>query len=87
MNIIEEDKEEKNNERRRRKNIFDVPYSFFLILVVSESVKGSQNEYGTLMIPIILLFKTNQLFCYNAYKNNCYFICRFLTQLLVIRSV
>jgi len=47
---------------RRRRNIFDVPYYFFLILVVSESVKGSQNDYGTFVIPKFLLFKANQLF-------------------------
>jgi hypothetical protein len=35
---------------------------FFLILVVSESVEDSQNEYGTIMIPKFLLFKASQLF-------------------------
>ena len=35
---------------------------FFLILVVSESVEESQNEYGTIMIPKFLLFKASHLF-------------------------
>jgi len=63
INVIEEGEEENNKISRRRRNMFDVPCSFFLILVVLESVKGSQNEYGTLMIPKILLFKASQLFC------------------------
>jgi hypothetical protein len=65
INIIEKNKEENRNRRRkrRRRNIFDVPWSFFLIFVVSESVEDSQNKCGTLMIPKFLLFKASQFFC------------------------
>jgi len=90
INIIEKNEEEnrgRRRKRRRRRNIFDVPWSFFLIFVVSESVEDSQNKCGTLMIPKFLLFKTSPLFCENKYINDGYFICSFLTELLVIWSV